>query len=89
MALFFQTVQNARYWHISRFLALILRRDAARVGPEVGVELPVVRAGHVVINGEQVTDRANGIEGLSMNTGPSPAGVLENHKGLITLGPKP
>ena len=29
-----------------RQLALIFRRDAARVGPEVGVELPVVRAGH-------------------------------------------
>ena len=27
-------------------VALIFRRNAARVGPEVGVELPVVRAGH-------------------------------------------
>jgi predicted nucleotidyltransferase len=48
----------------------------------------VTAGGTVTINGEVVTDRANGIEGLSMNTGPNPAGVLENRKGLFTLGPK-
>ncbi len=48
----------------------------------------VTAGGFVVINGVQVTDRANGIEGMSMITGPNPAGVLENRKGLFTLGPQ-
>ena len=48
----------------------------------------VTAGGTVTINSEVRTVSANGIEGLSMNTGPNPAGVLENRKGLFTLGPQ-
>ncbi len=62
---------------------------AATASQMSDADMDKVTAGSTVsINGEVVTDRANGIEGLSMNTGPNPAGVLENRKGLFTLGPK-
>ena len=76
-------------------LAKDLKRDSKTTAPVVTAtqmtesEMDKVTAGGTVtINGEVRTVSANGIEGLSMNTGPNPAGVLENRKGLFTLGPQ-
>jgi hypothetical protein len=74
-----------------------LKQDNKAKAPAVSVsqmtdaEMDKVTAGaifvgFVVINGVEIT--AGLPIRMSMNTGPNPAGVLENNKGLFTLGPK-
>jgi hypothetical protein len=72
-----------------------LKQDKKAKAPTVAAaqmtdaEMDKVTAGGLVeINNVIITDRANGLEGLSMNTGPNPAGVLENKVRLVTMGPQ-
>src|SRR5262245_44582475 len=71
-----------------------LKQDKKAVAPAAAAsqmsdaEMDKVTAGgFVVINGE-VRASPPGLEAMSMNTGPNPAGVLENKNRQVTMGPQ-